>query len=50
MKLGKDGKFGPGTSENDVFWASKEIDAVTEECINSLNDIVGKKQESIVTV
>lgn len=50
VKLGKDGKLGPGISEDDAFRAAKEIDAVTEECIKALNEIVEKKQESILTV
>lgn len=49
IKLGKDGKLGPGISEDDAFRAAKEIDGVTEECIKTLNDVVGKKQESILT-
>eukprot|EP00557_Chaetoceros_sp_GSL56_P009565 CAMPEP_0176492854 /NCGR_PEP_ID=MMETSP0200_2-20121128/9239_1 /TAXON_ID=947934 /ORGANISM="Chaetoceros sp., Strain GSL56" /LENGTH=289 /DNA_ID=CAMNT_0017890481 /DNA_START=153 /DNA_END=1020 /DNA_ORIENTATION=+ len=50
VKLGKDGKLGPGISEDDAFRAAKDIDAVTEECIKVLNDVVEKKQESILTV
>lgn len=50
VKLGKDGKLGPGISEDDAFRAGKEIDAVTEESINALNDIVEKKQQSVMAV
>lgn len=50
VKLGKDGKLGPGISEDDAFRAGKEIDAVTEESINALNAIVEKKQQSVMAV
>jgi ribosome recycling factor len=50
VKLGKDGKLGPGISEDDAFRASKEIDAVTEESIKALNDVLEKKQEDVMSV
>lgn len=50
VKLGKDGKLGPGISEDDAFRASKEIDAVTEESIKALNDVLEKKQENVMSV
>lgn len=50
VKLGKDGNLGPGISEDDAFRAGKEIDAVTEECVKALNDVVQKKQDSVMMV
>jgi ribosome recycling factor len=50
VKLGKDGKLGPGISEDDAFRVSKEIDAVTEDSINILNDILEEKRDNIMLV
>jgi ribosome recycling factor len=49
VKKVKDGKV-EGISEDDAFRTGKEIDAVTEECIKVLNDVVQKKQDSIMSV
>lgn len=49
VKKAKDGKL-EGISEDDAFRAGKDIDAVTEECIKSLNVIVEKKQASVMSV
>ena len=50
VKLGKDGKLGPGISEDDAFRAAKEIDAVTEECIKKLNEVVEAKKDDVMKV
>jgi len=50
VKKGKDGKLGPGISEDDAFRAGKEIDAATEKCILALNDVMDKKQDSVMAV
>lgn len=50
VKLGKDGKLGPGISEDDAFRASKEIDAVTEDSIKILIDILEQKRDDIMVV
>lgn len=49
VKKAKDGKL-EGISEDDAFRVGKEIDAVTDECIKTLNDIVDKKQASVMDV
>jgi len=49
VKKAKDGKL-EGISEDDAFRVGKEIDSVTEECIKCLNDIVDKKQASVMNV
>jgi ribosome recycling factor len=49
VKKVKDGKV-EGISEDDAFRTGKEIDDVTEECIKVLNDVVQKKQDSIMSV
>ena len=49
VKKAKDGKL-EGISEDDAFRVGKEIDSVTEECIRCLNDIVDKKQASVMNV
>jgi ribosome recycling factor len=49
VKKAKDGKL-EGISEDDSFRTGKEIDAVTEECINALNAVVDKKQASVMNV
>ena len=49
VKLGKDGKIS-GISEDDAFRVGKDIDAVTEECMKELNDIVEKKQAKVMDV
>jgi len=50
VKKGKDGKLGPGISEDDAFRVGKEIDSITEKCIQALNDVMEKKQESVMSV
>ncbi len=50
VKLGKDGKLGPGISEDDAFRAGKEIDAVTEECVKKLNDVAQQKKDDVMKV
>lgn len=50
MKLGKDGKLGPGVSEDDAFRAGKEIDSVTEECVKRLNEVVEMKKDDVMRV
>ena len=50
VKMGKNGKLGAGISKDDAFRIGKEIDAVTESCIKKLNEVVEKKQESIMSV
>ena len=49
VKKAKDGKM-EGISEDDAFRTGKEIDAVTEECIKELNNIVDEKQASVMNV
>ena len=49
VKKAKDGKL-EGISEDDAFRAGKEIDNVTDECIKALNEIVEKKQASVLSV
>jgi len=49
VKKAKDKKL-EGISEDDSFRTGKEIDAVTEESIKVLNDIVEKKQSSVMAV
>lgn len=48
-KKGKDGKL-EGISKDDAFRVSKEIDAVTDQVIQQLNDAVEQKQESVMAV
>lgn len=50
VKLGKDGKLGPGISEDDAFRAGKEIDAVTNDCIKKLDEVVRMKKDDIMKV
>ena len=50
VKLGKDGKLGPGVSEDDAFRAGKEIDSVTEECVKRLNEVVEMKKDDVMRV
>lgn len=50
VKKGKDGKLGPGISEDDAFRVGKEVDAVTEKCIESLNNVMEKKHKSVMAV
>lgn len=50
VKLGKDGKLGPGISEDDAFRSGKEIDSVTEECIRKLDQIVQAKQDDVMQI
>ena len=49
VKKAKDGKL-EGISEDDAFRTGKEIDTVTEECINALNGIVDAKQNDVTHV
>lgn len=49
VKKAKDGKL-EGISEDDAFRVGKEIDAATEESIQSLNGIVEKKQADVMAV
>uniref|UniRef100_A0A7S3PXG2 Ribosome recycling factor domain-containing protein n=1 Tax=Chaetoceros debilis TaxID=122233 RepID=A0A7S3PXG2_9STRA len=50
VKKGKDGNLGPGISEDDAFRAGKDIDAVTDECIQALNQVVELKEEDVMKV
>lgn len=50
VKKGKDGSLGPGISEDDAFRAGKEIDAVTDESIKALSEIVQRKQDDVMRV
>ena len=47
VKKGKDGKM-EGTSKDDAFRVGKDIESVTEEILLRLNDIVAKKQKSVM--
>mmetsp|Transcript_25094 Transcript_25094/g.50201 ORF Transcript_25094/g.50201 Transcript_25094/m.50201 type:complete len:359 (+) Transcript_25094:45-1121(+) len=47
VKKGKDGKL-EGISKDDAFRVGKEVDSVTEEVLSVLNDIVDKKQKSVM--
>jgi ribosome recycling factor len=47
VKRGKDGKM-EGVSKDDAFRVGKDIEAVTEEVLSRLNDIVAKKQKSVM--
>ncbi len=49
VKKGKDGKL-EGISEDDAFRVGKEVDTVTEESIKALNEVVEKKQASVMNV
>jgi ribosome recycling factor len=49
VKKGKDGKL-EGISKDDAFRVSKEIDAVTDQVTQQLNEVVAKKQESVLQV
>lgn len=49
VKKGKDGKL-EGISKDDAFRVSKEIDGVTEDAIQLLNQEVEHKQESVMAV
>lgn len=50
VKKGKDGNLGPGISEDDAFRAGKDIDTVTDECIQALNRVVELKEEDVMKV
>ena len=50
VKKGKDGTLGPGISKDDAFRVGKEIDVVTEECIDVLNQVVAAKEKSVMAV
>ena len=47
VKKGKDGKM-EGISKDDAFRVGKDIESVTEEVLLRLNDIVAKKQKSVM--
>ena len=47
VKKGKDGKL-DGISKDDAFRVGKDVDAVTEEVLSVLNEIVDKKQKSVM--
>ena len=47
VKRGKDGKM-EGISKDDAFRVGKDIESVTEEVLSRLNDIVAKKQKSVM--
>mmetsp|Transcript_5904 Transcript_5904/g.9133 ORF Transcript_5904/g.9133 Transcript_5904/m.9133 type:complete len:364 (+) Transcript_5904:33-1124(+) len=47
VKKGKDGKL-DGISKDDAFRVGKDVDSVTEEVLSVLNDIVDKKQKSVM--
>jgi len=50
VKKGKDGNLGPGISKDDAFRVGKEVDSATEKCIQALNDVLEKKQDSVLVV
>jgi len=50
VKKGKDGKLGPGISKDDAFRVGKEVDDVTENCIQALNTVLAIKQDSVMAV
>jgi ribosome recycling factor len=47
VKKGKDGKL-DGISKDDAFRVGKDVDSVTEEVLSVLNEIVDKKQKSVM--
>jgi ribosome recycling factor len=47
VKRGKDGKM-EGISKDDAFRVGKDIESVTEEVLLRLNDVVAKKQKSVM--
>ena len=47
IKKGKDGKL-EGISKDDAFRLGKDVDGVTEEVLGVLNQIVEKKQNSVM--
>jgi len=47
VKKGKDGKL-EGISKDDAFRLGKDVESVTEEVLSVLNDIVEKKQRSVM--
>lgn len=47
IKKGKDGKM-EGVSKDDAFRVGKDIDSVTEEVLSVLNEIVARKQKSVM--
>ncbi|KAL3761384.1 hypothetical protein ACHAW5_004997 [Stephanodiscus triporus] len=47
VKRGKDGKM-EGISKDDAFRVGKDIESVTEEVLLRLNDVVVKKQKSVM--
>jgi len=49
VKKGKDGKI-PGVSKDDAFSSSKEIEAMSEAAVETLNSIVAEKMDSIMAV
>jgi len=49
VKKGKDGKI-PGVSKDDAFSSSKDIEAMSEAAVETLNSIVAEKMDSIMAV
>lgn len=49
IKKGKDGKI-PGVSKDDAFSSGKEIEAVSESVMETLNSIVKEKMDSIMAI
>jgi len=48
VKKGKDGHV-KGISKDDAFRVGNHIDEVTEECINSINDIIERKSSNVMS-
>ena len=49
VKKGKDGNL-QGISKDDAFRVGKDIDTVTEDCVKRVNEILDKKQSSVLAV
>ena len=47
IKKGTDGKL-EGISKDDAFRLGKDVESITEEVLGVLNDIVAKKQNSVM--
>lgn len=50
VKKRKEGFLVSNISEDDAFRVGKEIDSVTDECIEALKDMLEKKKESVMDV
>lgn len=50
VKKGKDGKLGPGISEDEAFKVGSDIDKLTQEYNKILDDMVATKQTSVLSV